>query len=115
MPVRMPNGYAKAAAQRGMLAELEEYVLSTEDVAALFEVTRTTVVSWRKVGRRGWVLASRRIGFGPRAQHGHRVYDVVKFAQRTGLGKARWSQVPEWIVSQAVAAGLIVRPEPDEV
>lgn len=84
MPTKFPAAWLAMMAARGRLSEVAEYRLSVHDVARACKVHAHTVRRWTEVGSRGYVLAALRIGDGARAPYAYRLYDVLRFAERTG-------------------------------
>lgn len=85
MPVQVSRHVLRAAERAGKGLQAAEYVLSTKDVAAMFGRWPSNVIYWTKQGRRGWLLPCISVGGGSRAAKAYRIYDVVKFGERTGL------------------------------
>jgi hypothetical protein len=85
MPVRLSRQVLTAAEAAGRGAQAAEYVLSVKDVALMFDKSPSNVVYWTVRGRWGWLLPCLSMPQGSRTVRAFRIYDVVKFAERTGL------------------------------
>lgn len=85
MPVQVSKHILQQAELAGRGLQAAEYVLSTQDVAAMFGRWPSNVIYWTKKGRGGWLLPCISTSGGARAPKAYRIYDVVKFGERTGL------------------------------
>lgn len=84
MPTKFPKAWLAMMAARGRLSEVAEYRLTLNDVARACGVHPNTVRRWTELGSKGYVLGGMRIGDGARAPYAYRLYDVLRFAERTG-------------------------------
>lgn len=84
MPVRFPPEFLKAMERKGKLADVLEHRLDVDDVAAAMGVHANTVRRWIRTGNRRFMLPALRLGSGKTNAYALRLYDVLRFAERTG-------------------------------
>lgn len=113
MVVRIPKEVMLAARKNGRGTYLEEHQLSSSDVAYMFGVTPQTVINWWRRGYRGYSLPGIRMGGGSTSPVAYRIYDVLKFSERTKLSCSVERMPPAIYRRWRDSGGIVQQPNPN--